>query len=226
MGRKRLTKDDINVTLRESRRQIEMIGDYNGANVKTEFRCENEHRWLALPRKIRGITGCPECHRLSIMSSVDSVTSKLKTLDKSIEMIGQYFGVMNNTEFQCSCGHKWKAKPHNIFNGSGCPKCAKHGFKSHEPGYGYLIEFDDFIKYGIANQYERRLRHHRRYGNFEILTLEFFEDGNLAILWEKKIKDKFGGNFVSKERLSNGFTETLSLMDKVELMNFLKGINV
>ena len=221
MGRKRLTKDDINVTLRESGRQIEMVGDYIGANVKTEFRCENEHRWLALPRKIRGITGCPECHRLSLMSSVESVTSKLKTLDKPIKMTGEYFGVMNNTEFQCECDHKWKAKPHNIFNGSGCPKCAKHGFKSHLVGYGYIIEFDDFIKYGIANQYERRLRHHKRYGDFKVLLLKKFENGKDAIEWEKMIKNKFGGNFISKEVLPNGFTETLALSQKSNLMEYL-----
>ena len=44
---------------------------------------------------------------------------------ENIEILGEY--INNKTKIKCKCkidGHEWKATPHNLLNGTGCPKCS------------------------------------------------------------------------------------------------------
>jgi hypothetical protein len=49
--------------------------------------------------------------------------------NRPIKRLGEYIKVSIPILFQClieTCGHIWNAKPNNIFNGRGCPKCSGH----------------------------------------------------------------------------------------------------
>lgn len=41
-----------------------------------------------------------------------------------ITLIGEYTNSCINTAFKHTCGHEWSAKPNNIIQGKGCPKCS------------------------------------------------------------------------------------------------------
>ncbi len=48
----------------------------------------------------------------------------------------------------------------------GCPLCQRGGFRPHEPACLYLLHLSghDVYKIGVTNQYEFRIREHRRFG--------------------------------------------------------------
>ena len=43
---------------------------------------------------------------------------------RGIAMTGDYINNSTNTEFTCSDGHSWNAKPRDVIRGNGCPHCA------------------------------------------------------------------------------------------------------
>ncbi len=69
-----------------------------------------------------------------------------------------------NTISDSPCGYIWLATGNKRVSSErrGCPRCAKYGFKSDEPGFLYCLEMDGplgkFWKVGITNNIERRLR--------------------------------------------------------------------
>jgi hypothetical protein len=76
-----------------------------------------------------------------------------------------------------------------------------------------------FIKYGITNNLEQRLSQHRRYnGKFEINFSQFYNSGKDALNWEKSIKQKHGGSYVTEATMPDGWTETLSIEKLKELI--------
>lgn len=73
-------------------------------------------------------------------------TNTLKTteqfkeeLPEDIELLGEYKGAFENTLFRHkTCGFCWKAKPHNILSGKGCPKCNRKTSKGEQQIIKYL----------------------------------------------------------------------------------------
>jgi hypothetical protein len=108
--------------------------------------------------------------------------------------------------------------------GSVCPLCfgGGGGFKCTKPGHGYLLNFGNFIKFGITNVLSRRLSEHKRYnGKFSVIKTKLFENGQDALDWENSIKKRFGGNYVSKDICLRGYTETLPMCLKDALVETL-----
>jgi hypothetical protein len=105
---------------------------------------------------------------------------------------------------------------------SGCPACVNRGFNSSKIAYGYILVFDDYIKYGITTNLKSRFRSHKRLnGLFVIHTIKEFKNGIEAKNWENFIKNTFGGSFVSKETMIDGYTETLSMQSLDEVSKTL-----
>lgn len=56
----KLTKEKVNKDLEH--RGIVLIGEYEGSQVKTTFKCSNNHTWEAVPNNVRNNkTECPHC---------------------------------------------------------------------------------------------------------------------------------------------------------------------
>jgi hypothetical protein len=137
----------------------------------------------------------------------------LKDNNREIELVGSYLGALISTEFKClRCNNLWNARPANVIHTSGCPACVDRGFNSSKIAYGYILLFDGYIKYGITTNIKSRFRNHKRLnGSYIIHLMRKFKDGREARDWEITVKNKFGGSFVSKETMIDGYTETLSL---------------
>jgi len=211
-GNKKTTKDEFNKKL--STRNIIMIGEYKNAHVKTLFKCESNHEWMTTPNSVIRGTGCPTCsgNKRKTKIEVNEVIS-----NRNIEMIGEYFGANDKTLFRCQNNHVWESSPSNVIRETGCPSCASHGFNPSKSGYFYLLEFSNFVKYGITNNINTRLRQHKYNGKYNILLTKFFENGNDAKMLENVIKNKFGGKYVDKSHCPDGWTETLSKTDLSEI---------
>ena len=180
------------------------------------FRCSYNHEWIPLPNDVLQGKGCPHCsNRFPLTKEI--VNERLK--DRGIELIGEYITSKTPSVFRCSYNHEWAASPHNIMRGNGCPSCSVYGFKLDIPSYGYLLDFGHFIKFGISNTLKKRLREHKRNnGNYTVIKTKLFENGQHALDWENDIKKKYGGSYVSKDVLPDGYTETLSMFFKETLL--------
>jgi hypothetical protein len=152
--------------------------------------------------------GCPYCSGHKHTKEI--INNLLRS--KNFYISDEYLGYDTITTIRCSFGHEWKSSPNNVINNSGCPSCSTYGFNISKSAYAYILKFPTFIKFGITNDIETRFRKHRsKNGEFEVVMKKLFENGKDALNWETKIKQDFGGRFVTKEQCPDGFTETLDL---------------
>lgn len=128
------------------------------------------------------------------------------------------------------CSNSWVTKKASVCKGSSCPHCAYSGFNTALPAKLYILRVssEDGIlqgyKYGISCDIDRRLYEHKRDCrpldiNFELAYSWNYLSGLDAQLHERAIKKKFGSYF-SQWELPSGFTETISIRDLGELVNF------
>ena len=214
MSRK-LSKSDIIDWLLKDSRGISIIGDYIDDRTKTEFKCHNDDHpsWYATPNNIKRGRGCPKCSKMTKLSTKD-MESWLLNDGRGITIVSEYLGHHKKSLFKCSnIEHEpWLATPCHIKNGKGCPKCATSGFKTDSPAWSYILMFEDYLKYGITNNLQQRLwTHKHKNGDFRLVFSKYHQDGHSAVIWENDIKRTYGGNYVTKERCVDGYTETLPL---------------
>lgn len=211
----RLSKDIVNQRLLNDDRDIRQIGEYITTKTKTDFQCNYGHIWKAAPYTIMRGNNCPKCTADRIRLSKEIVNARIS--HRGIIQIGEYTRNKIRTEFQCKCGHIWKTTPNRIMSGDGCPVCADYGFNPGKPAWIYILTFDTFIKYGITNNLNSRFYKHTKSGQYTVALTKLYEDGSIALNWEKNIKIIFGGRYVTKEIMPDGYTETLS-PDKLEAL--------
>jgi hypothetical protein len=223
-GLNRSTQEKVNTQLATNGRTIRMVGEYISALTKSTFRCAEEHEWEATPNAILRGRGCPTCYDNTLTAVI--VNERLINQGRTIKLIGDYVNNYEHTTFTCGEGHTWLAATGLVLNGSGCPSCAQYGYSQSKPGYMYVIRYDDYIKYGITNNLESRLSSHRKWGEFTIVHSSRVEDGRVPYRLERMIKKTLGGNFVSRDIMENGFTETLSLERLPELMKMIDEFSV
>jgi hypothetical protein len=204
---RRKTKEELNTQLEEQGRSLRLIGEYTAALKKALFRCDDGHECMMRPNDILNGHGCAMC--AGHHKTREQFNETLIKNGRTERMIGEYLGTLTKTLFRCEEGHEWMVRPNDIDNDRGCPLCAQFGFDTSSSAHTYILLFDDFIKYGITNDLKRRLREHRRNGNFTLIETRYYESGYDALEWEREVRRTHGGNYISKERCPDGFTETL-----------------
>jgi len=157
--------------------------------------------------------GCPHC----AVWTREEINVKMLDEGRDVEMIDECVSLHTRSTFRCSLGHEWRTAPNNVISGTNCPSCARYGFDVNKSAHSYILLFDDFIKYGITNNLKTRLAQHRTAGNFTLIESKRYDTGREALDWELNIKRTHGGNYVSRDQLPNGFTETLH-PDKLDLI--------
>lgn len=212
-----LSKEIVNSRL--FNRRIKMIGEYHGVKTKTEFQCVNNHIWNTKPRVVLSGVGCIECSgKLPLTKEI--VNERIS--HRGIIQIGKYLGTTRKTKFTCIENHEWDATPNSVLSGTGCPFCAKTGFKTELPAWVYILIFDTYIKYGITNDLQRRLSEHKNHnGHYMIGHTKYFDVGASALSWEKSVKTIFGGSFVTSDICPDGYTETICVSKLKSLIDTL-----
>ena len=190
-------------------RYIEMIGEYKNRNDKTLFKCLLDgHIWKSTWSTINCKKyGCPKCAGILPLTK-DMVNERLLKSSSNITMIGDYVGSFKKTLFKCADSHIWSTSATSVLQGRGCPSCAEYGFNPNKKAYVYLLKFESHLKYGITNSPKSRMKSHEKNGNYQVIMMMEC-DGHNARDWERQIKQKFGGNFVNKTIMPDGYTETL-----------------
>lgn len=201
-----LSKDIVNHRLTNDNRGITMIGEYITANIKSLFRCACSHEWLARPGHVLKSSGCPKCSDTSLTK--DIINDRLNNDNSGITLIGECLGASSKTLFRCESNHEWYSEPRNVLSGKGCPSCRSYGFNPNKIGTAYLLDFGTHIKYGISNNIERRLTDHKKNGCYDVIMM-VEGIGHQIMKWEDNIKQNFGGRYINKISMPDGWTETL-----------------
>jgi very-short-patch-repair endonuclease len=116
-----------------SRIGCKYLGDETiGAMDLASWKCDKGHVFEAIPSNIQKGSGCPYCNGNGMKYVL--FRNNCKTLDEyghkialetsnGIKYIGGFVGTFKKAEWECSRNHRWKATPHNIKAGRGCPYC-------------------------------------------------------------------------------------------------------
>lgn len=109
---------------------LEVIGQYMGANIKIKHRCNIcGHEWNVKPNSVLNGTRCPECAKYQRAKSKtkthEQFVTEVAAINQNIEIVGQYIHSDKKIEARCKlCGHKWFTRAADILVGHGCPECS------------------------------------------------------------------------------------------------------
>lgn len=125
---------------------IEVVGIYDGNKIKILHRCKIDgHEWMVIPHNILKGSGCPICGALASSNkrtkTHEQYVKEVSEINPNIEVIGEYVDDCTKILHMCKIdGCEWYAKPSNILNGKGCPRCAGNERYGHE---GYVRKVSD-----------------------------------------------------------------------------------
>lgn len=208
-----LSKDVVNERI--ANRGIFMVGDYQGTQKNSVFRCLKGHQWIARLNSVMSGRGCPQCKSLS----KDVVNERIA--NRGIFMVGEFKTVGKKTAFRCAEGHEWNATPNSIMSGCGCPRCAKYGFNPANPANLYYIrvesELGTFWKIGITN-YDATKRFNSENTTIRVLREWRYEVGQEAYDAEQAILLEFNHlRYCGPKLLNSGGDTEMFLFDVLQL---------
>lgn len=126
---------------------IKVIENYKGNKYSILHKCKIDgYEWYALPSNILRGHGCPKCYG-NISYTQEEYIAKVYKINPNIQVLGRY--IKNNISILHKClidNYEWMAKPNNILNGTGCPKCAGTIKKSQEEYISQVNKVNRMIK--------------------------------------------------------------------------------
>jgi hypothetical protein len=97
---------------------------YLGGHINLRWECSQGHQWETAPSQIKSGAWCPHCSgnaRLTIEEMRSIAASKGgKCISRT------YRNSSTKLTWECANGHRWKAVPSVVKNGSWCPHCSKN----------------------------------------------------------------------------------------------------
>ncbi|CAM0046079.1 endonuclease [Vibrio phage K389] len=181
------------------------VTDYRGWKHKVTIMCKVHGIFDQDPNcHLRG-QKCPRCAGNSPMSNEEFVI-------KAREVHGTTYSYHSHNLRKSPTHVNITCKTHGTFTqkiqvhlrGSGCPKCAKTGFKTEEIGYIYILRASkvrDLFKVGISNTPLKRIRTLIRNTPFTFTAEAVFKmKGCSAVLLERKIH-----SFLNQININAGF---------------------
>ena len=108
--------------------------NYVNNSTKLLFECTEGHQWEATPKNIKKGRWCRKCAGLEKLTIEDMQNLAERRGGKCLSK--KYTNANTHLLWECSEGHRWKAKPTNIKSGKWCAQCA--GVAKHT--------LDDMIK--------------------------------------------------------------------------------
>ncbi len=211
-----------------------------GSSKKVWWQCpKNKKHVYDMKVKVRtiGKQNCPYCSnkRIHLSNSLSECYPKLAMeFDSEKNKINpEEVIAKSNKKYWWKClndnNHTWKVSPNDrIFYKTKCPFCTKGGFQRGINGYFYvhLIHNNSnpiAIKFGITNNKGIRIKKFKQgLKSYDIKNIFYFHGlGNDVHKIESQIKKKYKTNFINKNAMKFGNTETIKYSDKilVEIFN-------
>lgn len=155
-----LTHEEQIAAISEANPDVKVLEEITGDKIKVLCLCKIcGHRWPARPYSLKAGRGCPKCGDPAL--SHEEQIAAIAAINPDVEVVGRV--IKDNKRVLCRCkicGHEWPTNPHKLKLGRGCPKCADHGFLSHEQGHLYImvddLEIPTVMKVGVSIDAEAR----------------------------------------------------------------------
>ncbi len=110
---------------------IEILGTYTSSKEHIRTRCKKcGYVWEPQAGHLLNGHGCPICAHRALSSTKTKTQERflveMADVNPNVEVVGTYRGVAKKVLCRCrKCGHEWEARPGDLLNGHGCPKCAR-----------------------------------------------------------------------------------------------------
>ena len=206
--RKKKTQQEYIEELTIKKPNIEVLGTYDGLKVKVLHKCKVcGYEWEVIPDNLlNSKNGCPKCGKRAKLANKEFL-EKLNEINPSIKPLDEYITNIHKIHFLCSkCGFIWEAKPNNILNGKGCPKCKS---SKGEQRIQQILDKHN-IKYDIQYKFNNCC-------NENVLPFDFYlPQYNLCIEYDgiqHFLPCTFGG--ISEERAKENL-ESCKLRDSIK----------
>lgn len=126
MSNKRVTQEQFINRLIQSGTGNQYIGQFSGMKIPAHFKCIcGRHKYIT-PRAALKHSGCGHCSTGRSLKEPHILLQQLDTVfDGTVHIIGDYFGMDAQTEFQCVHGHRFRIMPRNLMRHKQCPQCQK-----------------------------------------------------------------------------------------------------
>lgn len=116
--------------------------------------------------------GCPNCQKIKARSTTEEYIKKVYIISKDITVIGKYIGSANKIKHECKrCGNLWYARPSQILQGCGCPKCNK------SKGERTICRLFDKNNILYSEEYQQTWSNKKRY-DFKVKNILIEFDGD------------------------------------------------
>ena len=213
-----------------------------GSNKKVWWICPNNHSYDMAPKQKTQLVrpqGCPFCANMRVDKTNSIAALKPDWInewnfDRNGARTPHNVGIQSNKKnwWKCAEGHEWSVSPNSrVTYSTGCPNCAKSGYKPELDGYLYLhkIQVNNKVgfKYGITNYPSQRAEQLLKRNNrltkkgfsVRIKNLFIFKGSGVIVQkLENELSEIYGNNFFSIDELPEGYTETI----KYEFMKIYK----
>lgn len=109
---------------------VEIMSGYENIESRVSCRCKKcGNEWDCYAYNLRTGHGCKVCgYRIvseKISYTKEQFDKKLADITQDVICIGDYTRTHNKALFKCcKCGYQFRATPHNVLQGSRCPKCS------------------------------------------------------------------------------------------------------
>lgn len=163
--------------------------NYKNASSEIPLLCKDHGPFTLKSGHIKRGQGCYQCGYIvsgdKRRSVAEDVISRIKGLDTRYTFAGFIGGVYVNSRTKvirvCREHGEFHTSVSKILHKvQGCPSCANYGYDDSKPGhlYGLLSACGKYLKIGITNKLEQRLRQLKSATPFEFHVLNVYKDVN------------------------------------------------
>jgi hypothetical protein len=209
MGAKR-THEEYEALLFEREIDYWPIERYILSGTPILHECTNGHQWPINPNNVLRGYGCPYCYGNKRKTQAEYASQ----VPRDYAVLGDYVNTDTPIEHQhLVCGLIWSPRPHDVLNGSGCPRCATNNLDMPSVVYHVSFEFDGevFYKLGVTKKEKisSRFRTDWQKFNMKVIWKKHFDSGLAAYAYESSLLREYKHLLYNTGLLISGNTETL-----------------
>jgi DNA-directed RNA polymerase subunit RPC12/RpoP len=204
----------------------------SSCKIKFKFKCKIcKYEYMASPSHRAYLNlGCTQCSGQILTDKTCFAAKYPEVLEMLLNVNDGYELFSTSTkiiDFKClECNKTYKSSPRRYVTGYKCTYCMPRNFSNYHKAYFYVIKnnIEDYIVYGITNNYKSRLRH---YKNHDVLFI--YEGSGVDVLkLERFVKNNID-HYVHYDtsRLCRGeLTESLNLFSLDKLLIIIRDYNL
>lgn len=119
-----ISNDDFLERLKAINANIQLIGEYKGADQKIDCSCTIcGYKWAPFASSLLKGHGCPRCSGKKKYTQ-EEFCRKVALVNPDIEILEKYHNTKSHIRCRCKiCGNIWSPQAGSILSGKKCPKC-------------------------------------------------------------------------------------------------------